>query len=198
MAGKKKSGRRLSADDLEIWKKTVASTAPLHLPRAQSVVPVGTKRTGTLPAAPAIQPFRLGERVLPTAKMRRSPPDGQLPPAVSPNIDRKNFERLKKGKLKVDARLDLHGMTLAEAHPALIGFVQMAEVAGQRLLLVITGKGRAVREAEIMPERRGVLKQQVPQWLRMPPLAALVLEVTEASRKHGGSGAYYVYLKRRR
>jgi DNA-nicking Smr family endonuclease len=198
MAGKKKSGRRLSADDLAIWQNTVATTAPLHLPKRQRIMQDSVKQTSVLPADSAIQPFRLGERLTSTPKAPWRLPGALLPPATSPNVDKKNFDRLKKGRLRVDARLDLHGMTLTEAHPALIGFVQRSEATGKRLLLVITGKGGVARETAIMPERRGVLKQQVPQWLNAQPLAPLVLEVTQAHGKHGGSGAYYVYLKRRR
>jgi len=66
------------------------------------------------------------------------------------------------------------------------------------LLLVITGKGRGSRDLDFMTDRRGVLKHQVPQWLSMPPLGPLVLQVVQAAPKDGGTGAYYVYLRRQR
>ncbi|MFV2002190.1 MAG: Smr/MutS family protein, partial [Paracoccaceae bacterium] len=87
---------------------------------------------------------------------------------------------------------------LAEAHPALIGFVLGAHSAGRRLVLVITGKGKPGTDAGPIPERRGVLKHQVPGWLAGSALRPAVLQVTQAHLRHGGSGAYYVYLKRRR
>lgn len=107
---------------------------------------------------------------------------------------------MQRGKLKPEARIDLHGMTLADAHPALTRFVLDGYDRGLRLLLVITGKGQGADPADDgpIPIRRGVLRQQVPGWLIAPPLGAMVLDVRPAHQRHGGSGAYYVYLKRRR
>jgi DNA-nicking Smr family endonuclease len=108
--------------------------------------------------------------------------------------------RMIRGKMKPEARIDLHGMTLSEAHPALVDFVIDAHARGLRLLLVITGKGRGGDREDHgpIPIRRGVLKQQVPGWLTAPPLGPLVLEIREAHQRHGGGGAYYVYLRRPR
>lgn len=107
---------------------------------------------------------------------------------------------MQRGKLKPEARIDLHGMTLAAAHPALTNFILDGHHRGLRLLLVITGKGQGgAREDDgPIPIRRGVLRQQVPGWLTAPPLGAVVLDVRPAHQRHGGEGAYYVYLKRRK
>ncbi|NIY96604.1 Smr/MutS family protein, partial [Salipiger sp. HF18] len=80
----------------------------------------------------------------------------------------------------------------------LVRFILMSVTRGLRLVLVITGKGLREDPHDPMPRRRGVLKTQVPQWLRMPGVSHAVLQITEAHGKHGGSGAYYVYLKKRR
>ncbi len=120
------------------------------------------------------------------------------PAATSPNMDKRNFERLKRGKIKLEGQIDLHGMTLAQAHPALIAFIREADQNGKRLVLVITGKGRSSADQDSMTSHRGVLNHQIPHWLSIPPLATIVLQVAPAVQKHGGSGAYYVYLKRRR
>jgi DNA-nicking Smr family endonuclease len=88
-------------------------------------------------------------------------------------------------------------MTLADAHPALLDFVAGAHARGLRLVLVITGKGKARDEYGPIPTRTGVLRHQVPQWLSSGPLRPLVLQVAEAHQRHGGSGAFYVYLRRR-
>ena len=162
---------RLSAEDLALWRKTVASTTPLRLPE--------TPEPGA-PTPPARQPAM---KIRPLARAEKAP-------APAPGgMDRKKAARLRRGKLKIEARLDLHGMTLAEAHPALNGFIAGAARDGLRLLLVITGKGRG---------GDGVLKRQVPHWLRMAPLAGLVLEIAPAHARHGGEGALYVTLRRRR
>jgi DNA-nicking Smr family endonuclease len=111
-------------------------------------------------------------------------------------MDRRTFTQLKRGKSKPEARIDLHGMTAARAHTALTAFVLRAHAEGRRLVLVITGKGDA-EGGGLYPEARGVLRRQVPHWLELPPLGPIILQVTEAHQRHGGSGAFYVYLRRR-
>ena len=106
------------------------------------------------------------------------------------------MKKLRRGKLAPEARIDLHGMTLAEAHVALTGFILMSRTLGRRLVLVITGKGRS--RGGSAPMQPGALRQQVPDWLRLPPLGEAVLQVAPAHRRHGGEGAYYVYLRRGR
>jgi DNA-nicking Smr family endonuclease len=113
-------------------------------------------------------------------------------------MDRKAFGRMKRGKLSPEGKIDLHGMTLEQAHPALNRFVMSAHGAGKRLVLVVTGKGKSGRDTGPIPLRKGVLKHQVPQWLTMPPLGQIVMQVTPAHISHGGDGAYYVYLRRAR
>ena len=113
-------------------------------------------------------------------------------------MDKRQFQRLNRGKLDPEARIDLHGMTLAQAHGALNSFILRAQSKGLRLVLVITGKGRTASDDGPIPRRRGALKHDVPQWLRMAPLGPIVLEIREAHIRHGGAGAYYVYLRRRR
>jgi DNA-nicking Smr family endonuclease len=139
--------------------------------------------------------FRIGQ----AADHRRS--DDLLPGLAESlgraplRMDAGTFAKLKRGKLRPEARIDLHGMTLAEAHPALIGFVLNARAAGKRLVLVITGKGRANDWEAPIPARAGRLRHDVPRWLSLPPLASAVLQVAPAHRRHGGEGALYVYLR---
>jgi DNA-nicking Smr family endonuclease len=113
-------------------------------------------------------------------------------------MDAKAFGKMTRGKLSPEARIDLHGMTLAEAHPELIRFILSAHSNGLRLVLVITGKGKPGDDHGPIPRRTGVLRQQVPHWLRQPPLGSAILQVTEAHLRHGGSGACYIYLRRSR
>jgi DNA-nicking Smr family endonuclease len=113
-------------------------------------------------------------------------------------MDRRSFERLRRGKITPDARLDLHGMTSERAHSALVGFVLDAHGRGLRLLLVITGKGRPGDPGTVIPERHGILRHSLAHWLNAPPLAGKVLQVAPAHQRHGGGGAFYVYLRRSR
>jgi len=89
-------------------------------------------------------------------------------------------------------------MTLQQAHPELIRFILKTHADGCRLVLVITGKGKPGQGEDIIPRRTGVLRQKVPQWLRLAPVSSAILEVTPAHVKHGGNGALYVYLRRHR
>ena len=131
-------------------------------------------------------------------------PRHDLAPTISERLgaqpvemDKKAFRRLKRGQSKPEARLDLHGMTADAAHGALTRFILSAHASGKRLVLVITGKGRVSEDAGPIPTRVGVLRHQVPHWLARPPIGPLVLQVTEAHQRHGGSGALYVYLRRK-
>jgi DNA-nicking Smr family endonuclease len=105
-------------------------------------------------------------------------------------LDRRSAEKLRRGELRLEARLDLHGMTQDEAHRALAGFLVRAQEAGKRCVLVITGKGGG--------ERGGVLRAAVPRWLGEAPHRGRVLATAPAQPRDGGAGALYVLLRRRR
>ena len=112
------------------------------------------------------------------------------------SMDRKAYARLMRGKLRPEGKIDLHGMTLEGAHPVLTRFILSAQSQGKRLVLVVTGKGKQRDDGGPIPVRIGVLRHQVPQWLNNPPLSLAILQVTQAHVRHGGGGAYYVYLKK--
>jgi DNA-nicking Smr family endonuclease len=114
------------------------------------------------------------------------------------SMDRKAYARLIRGKLRPEGKIDLHGMTLERAHPVLTSFILSAQSQGKRLVLVVTGKGKQRDDGGPIPVRIGVLRHQVPQWLNNPPLSLAILQVTQAHVRHGGGGAYYVYLKKAR
>jgi len=153
-------------------------------------------------AASRLRTFMIGEKVHTPTHVTHHPGDDLSNRIASAPVrmDHGTHRKMLRGKLKPEARIDLHGMTLAQAHPALVHFIIDSFDAGHRLVLVITGKGRG-GEGDSgdgpIPIRRGVLRQQVPGWLHAPPLGAMVLDIREAHQRHGGSGAYYVYLKRR-
>jgi DNA-nicking Smr family endonuclease len=119
-------------------------------------------------------------------------PAPELPPLTLDRfagIDRANGERLKRGKREIEARLDLHGMTQAEAHRALAAFIRSSRADGKRCVLVITGRGRV---------GGGVLKGAVPRWLDEPEFRPHLLAIATAQPRDGGSGALYVMLRRTR
>jgi len=124
----------------------------------------------------------------------------RIPPAKeSPvQMDAKAYRKLTRGKLEPEGKIDLHGMKVDEAHAALNAFILRSHSKGRRLVLVITGKGQGSGPTGPIPYQRGILRRQVPDWLSQRPLAPLILQVSEANRRHGGEGALYVYLRRRR
>jgi len=190
--------RHLSPEEADLWR-SVARTArplhsqPIHLPEP----PPAPEPPPLAHAKPRLTPFLLGEK-------HRKPEQRDLALTLSERLgqaplrmDAGTHARMNRGKLQPEARIDLHGMTLAEAHPELIRFILNAQSAGLRLVLVITGKGKRREDTGPIPQRVGALRHQVPHWLHLPPLGPAVLQVSEAHLKHGGGGAYYVYLRKR-
>jgi len=120
----------------------------------------------------------------------------------SGGLDGNTAERLRRGLINPQAKLDLHGLTEAAAYHALTAFLRGAHMRGIRLVLVVTGKGKppapdAPFDLELNARSRGVLKSAVPRWLDEPALASIVAVVRAAHRSHGGAGALYVYLRKR-
>jgi DNA-nicking Smr family endonuclease len=114
-------------------------------------------------------------------------------------LDGRTAKRLKRGALDPEAKLDLHGYTATDAHRALLLFLRSAQARGLRLALVVTGKGRkadAHEPFDLAREPRGVLKTSVPRWLAEPAFAGFVAGIAGAHRRHGGDGAFYVYLRK--
>lgn len=192
----RKKPRNLSPEDLALWKNVTKNTRALDgkKPKIQSLTqPKPQESKDRKP----IQPFTIGSRAKPGNTKTYIKPDTIEQHQKTPmKMHRRDYARLTRGKLKPEGKIDLHGMTLAEAHPALTAYLMRAHQDGKRLVLVVTGKGRHKEDDGPIPRSRGLLKNQVPIWLRQTPLTHYILQVTEAHRSHGGSGAYYVYLRR--
>lgn len=197
MSRRKKS---LTEEDKTLWNAVRKTATPMHVERMPDPPPRPEPAKTPTPKAPReIEAFEIeiGRHAGKTALGH------DLAPTISEHLsqaplrmDRKTFGKMRKGKMLPEARIDLHGMTLAQAHPALMRFILNSWAMERRLVLVITGKGKPRDEDGPIPVRRGVLKHQVPHWLHSSPLREAVLQVSEAHLKHGGTGAYYVYLRR--
>lgn len=189
--------RNIRPEEIELWAKVVENAVPLHPKRPFTAEKQALTRPK--PPLPPVPRFRLGEAgkpALPTHDLASSIHEELAGRPIA--MDLKRFTKMKKGRLSPEARIDLHGMTIAQAHPALTRFILDAVSDGRRLVLVITGKGRTRADDGPIPERPGVLRHQVPHWLHTAPLKPHVLQVSDAHLKHGGQGAYYVYLRRNR
>jgi len=188
-----KRPRHLSADERDLWNSVARQTTPLKPSKNPSKVdkpPVEKPNRRQTP----IPSFQIGEKstIAPTALA--SGKSGK----VALNMDAGAFAKLKRGKLTPERKLDLHGMTLSQAHPELIRFVMDAFSDDKRLVLVITGKGDRKNPKGPFEVQRGVLRRQVPIWLSTAPLSSVILQTTPSHQRHGGDGARYVYLRRRR
>jgi DNA-nicking Smr family endonuclease len=194
--------RSLRPEDEEIWRAVTRTITPMHraAPSLASFDPPAAKPEAAVRlhhTQPRLPLFTLGEKARAKTAHNLAPTLAESLGASPLQMDAKTHGKMTRGKLAPEARIDLHGLTLAEAHPDLIRFILNAQSAGLRLVLVITGKGKLRDDTGPIPQRMGALRHQVPQWLRMAPLGPAVLQITEAHLKHGGSGAYYVYLRRR-
>ena len=168
--------RALNPDEAALFRAAMKDTRPL-----------GPRRHPKAPYRPPRMPKALPKAI------------GDHPPSIEPPstdrprpLDRPTALRLRRGLLKLDGRIDLHGMTQAAAHRALNGFILRQRESGSRCVLVITGKGSAAT-GEI-----GVLRANLPRWLAEPPLGGLVLGAVPAQPKDGGDGAFYILLRRER
>ena len=166
----------LPADGHDLWNEVTRTVRPLARGEARParlhVAAAGSAPRVILPAHPAPAPH---------AKA--------APSKHRPLADRSPEKRVRRGKLDVAGKLDMHGMTQAEALQALGGFLAHHRADGARCVLVVTGKGR--------DGAGGVLKQMLPHWLSGGVLRAHVSGYAQAHQKHGGGGAYYVFLKAR-
>ena len=196
--------RGLRPDEQELWQRIAASAQPLHPSRPPAETPAIPHQVPQVDAPrkkprPEVKDFRIGQSAPDLAfRMDLAPSVADRLAAAPVRMDHKTHKTMTRGRLEPEGRIDLHGMTLAEAHPELVHFILRSAEQGRRLVLVITGKGKRGLDHGPIPQRQGVLRHQVPQWLHMPPLGALVLQVAQAHLRHGGAGAYYVYLRRGR
>lgn len=180
-AGKKPG--QLSEEEARLFRATVSDAR--KLPGRNAVTPPpGALRPQQSPKQTAAGPAPRA-RAAPAARL---PP---LDPGAAAGLDGRTMERLRRGRIRPEARLDLHGMTQKEAHAALGVFMARTERAGTRCVIVITGKGR-------VSEGGGVLRNELPGWLNAPAIRSRILGFTEAQPRDGGAGALYVLLKRDR
>jgi DNA-nicking Smr family endonuclease len=192
--------RRLSADDEAIWARVTATTERLETETAIPMpAPMPTLEPRAEPgAAPPLAKPAPRQNAAARTSWDLAPEPGQAPDRPHPHMDRGRYEKLRRGRLHPEGRLDLHGLTADNAHAALVACLLDAHARGLRLVLVITGKGRPGGPDALAPHRHGILRHALPHWLKRPPLAGRVLDMVPAHQRHGGGGAFYVYLRRAR
>jgi DNA-nicking Smr family endonuclease len=179
------SRRSLSDEERTLWDSVARSAKPRRkIVRKTRIAAIETKIE--VSPAPA-KPVRAAPKLKPNAEPTLVPP-----PLAT--MTRKERSRVARGRHEIDARLDLHGKTLAQAHGVLLRFLHRAQNDGAAIVLVITGKGRMGGEGR----EAGALRREVPHWLSVPEFRTLVLGFEEAHVGHGGEGALYVRVRRGR
>jgi DNA-nicking Smr family endonuclease len=173
--------RQLSDEEQALWSGFVRSITPLRGKRVTDRSPVAADK----PASPAAA-------TAPKAAPQLAPP-AKTPPLAP--LGRRLKQRVARGRERIDARIDLHGMTQMQAHAALRRFLQRAQDDEARIVLVVTGKGTSAGARDAANER-GVLRRQVPLWLALPEFRSLIVGFEDAHIGHGGQGALYVRLRR--
>jgi DNA-nicking Smr family endonuclease len=203
-------------DGERLWKRIAGAVTPLKdtkhkrhaAPGPPATAADRTRRIATPPAP--VGAARKTAAAVPALPPKRAPGPPGPPPLVPGHLaglDRRSGEKLRKGQMPVEAKLDLHGMTQEGAHARVVGFIESQHASGARCVLIVTGKGG--RAADPYQRKttfgrftfsagRGVLKEALPRWLNEPRLRAHIIAVQPASRAHGGEGAVYVLLKRKR
>jgi DNA-nicking Smr family endonuclease len=178
------SRRRVSEEEQALWRAVTRTVSPLRRHRKDAAAaPERAESKQKSTSRPASTPHSVALVQKPVPKPKQ--------PSLAP-LDRRSKQKLARGTLAIDARIDLHGRTQAEAHAALLRFLHRAQSSGAKTVLVITGKGGSGDGG------RGVLKRQVPMWLALPEFRGLVVGFGAAAIGHGGEGALYVRVRRAR
>ena len=170
----------MTHEELALWHHAVRDTAPLQGEPLPPPPPPPAPPPATAfppPAKPAPPPAPTSR-----AASKRLDLSGPI------DLDRRSWLKLRRGNYPIDARLDLHGLTQAEAHGRLVAFLATAQARGNRCVLVITGRGLRTG---------GTLRAMTPRWLEAEPNRGRVLSFAQAQLHHGGEGALYVLLRRR-
>ena len=178
--------REPTEEELALWRYVTRDVAPQH--------PHSVLRTARHPTPePPPPPKRAAEIIAPPAPTPARPPVRPAPLALgaTAGIDRRTAQRFSRGQMDIDAKLDLHGHTVSEAHMAVDRFLRRAAQGGFRGVLLVTGNGGG-------SEGKGRIRSAAMHWLSHPSLRPSILAVREARSRDGGSGALYVLLRRQR
>jgi DNA-nicking Smr family endonuclease len=177
--------RRLDSEEKALWARVAATVTPL--PGKPAALPSPAAPPGPSPTPSSKPSARL--RPPPTAKPSALP--AKAPPADT--LDGGWDRRLRRGVVAPDRTIDLHGHTLTSAHAALEAALGRAVADDVRVLLVVTGKPPRASEA-----RRGLIRASIGEWLSVSSYRGRIAAVRIAHPRHGGSGALYLILRRRR
>jgi DNA-nicking Smr family endonuclease len=179
-----RKGRGLTPEEAALWRRVKACVTPL---RPQPPEPPADPAEAVAPPAPAPKP----------RKPHTHPPGPKsyVPPSIpAPPANRAPEKRVRRGQVEVVAALDLHGFNQDQARAALLSFLHAQKGPAACVVLVVTGKGGRLVAGKATA---GVLKKRFPDWLAEPAVRSIIAGFAPAHARHGGGGAFYVFLKRR-
>ncbi|MCP3056795.1 Smr/MutS family protein [Aurantimonas marianensis] len=182
-------GRRLSGEDARLWASVARTAMPLK-GKAHPKIPKEEPQDKLSPAFAAVSGRQTADTAAPVPA---GAPERNGRRLTQHPIERPTRRKLARGRVAIEARIDLHEMTQDVAHDALLGFLRQAQAMGLRHVLVITGRGERPGSAF---GSRGVLRRVVPLWFAGPEFRPLVSGFDSAERHHGGEGALYVRVRR--
>lgn len=180
-----KNGRKLENEERILWGKVAKTTRPMPGRMEELLEFEDTTKPPEKQISAPKNPAKAG-----IAEASPIPVTGEKPKGVHHPLERPVKRKIAKGRLALEARIDLHGMIQSEAHGMLLDFLLRAHERGLRHVLVITGKGSSLGS-------EGALKRAVPLWFSKAEFRFLISSYETAARHHGGEGALYVRLSRR-
>ena len=173
----------LDEDDRALWRAVTRDVTPLIKPKPiKATTDDAPQPTKPVPSKP--QTVRTDITLKPTTIKPST-----LAHKSSFQTDKRTHEKFREGRMELDGTIDLHGLTLPEAHRAFSKFIRSHIKQKSRMLLVITGKGKG---------GEGIIKSSLPSWINEVDIDHAVLKCAPASAKHGGNGAFYILLRRAR
>ncbi len=188
----KPAGRVLKHEEFTLWARFTRDIQAYRKDLA---------RTDTLHASPESGEVLPGkhDREKQGKSAENQPAAAPLPVYGLQGADKKTAQKLRRGKIPIEGRLDLHGLNQIEAYEALFNFLKQAQQQEKRCVLIITGKGKERTDVSSWLEpARGVLREQFPKWMAEPRSRSLVLDYCSAKPRDGGGGAWYVLLRKKK
>ena len=195
----RRRSRSLTDEERKLWRAAMKDAKPLKRAKPDPADDVPPPSPASPPSTPAP---RAPAAILAPPPKPRAPSE---PPPLGA-LERRTSQKLARGQIEVEATIDLHGHSQERAHGALLDFIARSRGRGLRCVLVITGKGASPYARHTLhgssfyevPERQGVLRSAVPRWLAEAEFRLHVSGFQPAHPKHGGGGAFYLWLRKKR
>lgn len=201
----KKNNKKISSSDLKLWRQILDKVEPIRksgrtkvINQEESVVDENKIISSVVSEQSTIKKEIRQKKAINEESSNITSNINSEKKVEFTGIHRRLEQKMLRGQIKIDSTLDLHGMTQEEAKDATVNFVKMAKKNNLNIVLIITGKGISKDNKDDGYRNRyarGVLNQNLPNWLKLPQIRNDINGYRYANIKHGGEGAYYILLK---